>query len=99
MKACVGKDGRHECSRGWLFSRKAYRWERHGGATADAACSAGRCSALRGRMQHAAMTDAAHCDNEATIVPPKVDGAAFPKGEVWRTEGRKPDLSGQKTLS
>lgn len=34
------------------------------------------------------MTDAAHCDNEATIVPPKVDGAAFPKGDVWRTEGR-----------
>lgn len=49
--------------------------------------------------KHAAQADAAHCDNEATIVPPKVDGAAFPKGEVWRTEGRKPDLSGQKTLS
>lgn len=45
------------------------------------------------------MTDAAHCDNEATIVPPKDDGAAFPKGEVWGTEGRKPNLSGQKTLS
>ena len=59
----------------------------------------GRCSALRGRMQHAAKTDAAHCDNEATIVPPKVDGATFPKGEVWRTEGRKPNLSGQKTSS
>ncbi len=59
----------------------------------------GRCSALRGRMQHAAMTDAAHCDNEATIVPPKVDGAAFPKGGDWRTEGRKPNLSGQKTSS
>ena len=29
------------------------------------------------------MTDAAHCDNEATIVPSKVDRAAFPKGEVW----------------
>ena len=50
-------------------------------------------------MQHAAMTDAAHCDDEATIVPPKVDGAAFPKGEVWGTEGRKPNLSGQKTSS
>lgn len=34
------------------------------------------------------MTDAAHCDNEATIVPPKDDGAAFPRGEVWRTGGR-----------
>lgn len=34
------------------------------------------------------MTDAAHCDNEATIVPSKDDGAAFPKGEVWRAEGR-----------
>lgn len=45
------------------------------------------------------MTDAAHYDNEATIVPPKVDGAAFPKGEVWRTEGRKPNLSRQKTFS
>lgn len=43
------------------------------------------------------MTDAAHCDNEATIVPPKVDGAAFPKGEDWRAEGRKPNHSGQKT--
>ena len=53
----------------------------------------------KGEGKHAATTDAAHCDNEATIVPPKVDGAAFPKGEVWRTEGRKPDLSGQKTLS
>lgn len=35
------------------------------------------------------MTDAAHCDNEAAIVPPKDDGAAFPKGEVWGTEGRR----------
>lgn len=34
------------------------------------------------------MTDAAHCDNEATIVPSKDDGAAFPKGEVLRAEGR-----------
>ena len=49
--------------------------------------------------KHAAMTDAAHCDNEAAIVPPKDDGAAFPKGEVWRAEGRKPNLSGQKTSS
>lgn len=45
------------------------------------------------------MTDAAHCDDEATIVPSKDDGAAFPKGDVWRTEGRKPNLSRQKTLS
>lgn len=45
------------------------------------------------------MTDAAHCDDEAAIVPSKDDGAAFPKGEVWGTEGRKPNLSGQKTLS
>lgn len=35
------------------------------------------------------MTDAAHCDNEATIVPSKDDGAAFPKGDVWRTEGKR----------
>lgn len=34
------------------------------------------------------MTDAAHCDNEATIVPSKVDRAAFPKGDVWGTEWR-----------
>lgn len=45
------------------------------------------------------MTDAAHCDNEATIVPSKDDGAAFPKREVWGTEERKPNLSGQKTSS
>lgn len=41
------------------------------------------------------MTDAAHCDDEATIVPSKDDGAAFSKGEVWGTEGRKPNISGQ----
>lgn len=53
----------------------------------------------KGEGKHAAMADAAHCDDEATIVPSKVDGATFPKGEVWRTEGRKPNLSGQKTSS
>lgn len=35
------------------------------------------------------MTDAAHCDNEATIVPPKDDGAAFPKGESRTFPGKR----------